>query len=62
MSRTKYRGPHFGRDFWSRRAGCIEYGPVGRHITKRIERARTRRMIQRILNDPEDFDSRFKGE
>jgi len=63
MSKTRKGGKEPGYEFWSRRDseanGC---GKNTKKITKRKERARQRRMINRIQRDPEDFDKRFSGE
>lgn len=62
MSRTKKGGKPVGYEFWSRRDNYPGDGKVAKENTKRKERARNRRMIDRVKNDPEDFDKRFAGE
>ena len=64
MSRTN-RGKKFcGYNFWSRRGkgrimGC---GPASKWITKKLERARDRRIKYDALQDFENYEGRFPGE
>ena len=62
MSRTRRGSKPLGYDFWSRRSRALNSGKISKWITNKHERARDRKMVNRAMNNPEDFELRFKGE
>ena len=46
---------HYGRDYWSRRLknAVTAWGPYGKFLTHRKERAETRRLERQALKDDE---------
>jgi hypothetical protein len=65
MSKTHKHEKPIGYTFWSRRCFGnvnISYGPVAKLITKQKERTRRKKIILKVLKDPNDYEGRFPGE
>lgn len=62
MSRTKKNSKGPGYEFWSRRSGVMDYGPVAKMITKKEERTRNKEIERQAYINPEEVEGRFPGE
>lgn len=50
---------HAGREYWSRRlSGATAWGPIGKWLTHRKERAEARRLERELKRDPDQWVDR----